>query len=196
MPDINYKSKYQELKQKYKNSVDAAFRLGYEQGQNDAQVEQVQQQAADQQAAEEAAQQQGQPGQPGQEGAPQEEQPQDSANPQGTELDQHISTLEGMLGKSELTEKDMDMLRKSIADIKFKADMRKSDQAVKNISKALAPKKAMSQSAQHNLTPKAKAALSAQEQIVGDIMKSWDAEESKVKTSISNIIASEGLKKD
>lgn len=196
MAEINWKSKYTELKAKYMNAVDAAFRIGMEQGMQQAQMQQMQDQAQ-QQAEAEAAQQGGQPGQPGEEGAPQEggEMAQ-SEHPQGSELDQHISQLEGMLGKSELTEQDMAAMKKSLASLKFAADMKKSDAAVKGIAKALKPAPKMSAQAQHNLTPTAKAAVHGQAKIVENIMKAWEEQESDLSNSIINIVAGEGLKKD
>lgn len=207
MPEINYKAKYQELKQKYMKSVDAAFRLGYEQGSNDAQMQAAQQQQADQQAMQQASmagQSGGQPGQPaeGQEAAPGGEspdQPPASAHPQGSELDQHISQLEGMLGKSELTEEDLSDLKKSISTLKQGIELAKSQAAIKGIAKALnkslpnliAPKHAGTQ----NLTQPAKNALSAQELIVQNLFKTWDEQEKNAGKSIKDILANEGLTK-
>jgi len=200
MAEINWKSKYTELKAKYMNAVDAAFRIGMEQGMQQAQMQQMQDQAAQQQAAEQGDQG-GQDGQPGQEGAPQEGgQPQDSEHPQGSELDQHISTLEGMLGKSELDEKDIAAMKKSLADIRFGFEMKKSDRAAKGIAKALAPRTygpaKISATAEHNLTPTAKAAIHGQAKIVADIMSQWDSQEPELSKSIIDIVAREGLKKD
>lgn len=82
MEKMIYKTKYVNLKQKYLTDMDAAFRVGFEQGlkqgQMDAQAQQMQMQQ--QQAAQQAQMMQqaqgGQPGaeQPGMEGAPQGEQ--------------------------------------------------------------------------------------------------------------------------
>jgi hypothetical protein len=68
--EINYKQKYQELKAKYMNAVDVAFRLGFEEGSKQSQMDQANQQMQEQAAAEQAG---GQPGEPGAEnnnGAP------------------------------------------------------------------------------------------------------------------------------
>lgn len=203
MPEINYKQKYQELKQKFKDSVDTAFRLGYEQGQNDAQMQQMQDQMAQQAALEQAAAAgQGQPGQPGQpgaeDGAPQEGgQPGDPAAQGGSELDQHISQLEGMLAKSELTGEDLATLKKSVDAIKLGIELRKSDVAVKSIAKALkTPKKfELSKTASINMNDSAKAAVTMQEKIVTDIMKAWESEETGAVGGIKDILAKEGLVK-
>jgi hypothetical protein len=203
--EINYKQKYLELKQKFKDSVDTSFRLGYEQGQNDAQMQQMQEAQAQQAAMEQAqAAGQGQPGQPGQEGgAPGEQPPTEGAaqsgQPAGSELDQHITQLESMLGKSELTGEDIQELKKSISALKQGVELKKSDIAIESIVKSLKKSqtiKPMRESAVHNLNPTAKAALTMQEKIVGDIMKTWAAEESKAPSSITAILANEGLKKE
>lgn len=201
MADVNWKSKYLELKSKYMSAVDASYRLGIQEGIQQAQVQQVQDQAAQQQADEQAAAQgqpgqdgQGQPGQSGQDGT---EQAPDSEHPQGSELDQHISQLEGMLGKTELNIDDLQAIKKSVEALKFGIEMKKSDMAVKGIARALAPKKfAISSTAQANLTPTAKAALEGQQRIVNDIMKAWDSQEPGLSKSIADIVAGEGLKKD
>lgn len=200
MAEINWKSKYIELKAKYMGAVDASFRIGMEQGMQQAQVQQAQDQAAQQQAQDQQAQG-GQPGQP--DGAPQEGEQPGSENPQGSELDQHISQLEGMLGKSELTADDMQALQKSLASLKFGIEMKKSDHAVHSIAKSLRPSfpaakipNAMSKSANANLSIHAKAALSLQAQIVANVMASFEEEETNLSKSIANVVAGEGLKKD
>ena len=194
--NIDYKQKYLELKQKYKNSVDVAFRLGIEQGSQMAQQQQMQEQQQMQQEQGQG-QEQGQPGQEeqGQEGQESEGQPQ-SAHPEGSELDQHISQLEGMVNKSELTIDDLEILKKSIHTLKFSAQMRKSDMSVKSIAKSMAPKpKAqMGENAKHNLNHTQKQAITMQEKIVSDIMAQWIDEENSAKHSITAIIANEGLK--
>ena len=96
MPLVDYKAKYLDLKTKYQETCDLSWRLGYEQGLKDAQLEQVQQQQAEADQMAMAANGQPQPGQPGEEGEQpggqpgQGEAPQ-SQNPNGDELDsQHI----------------------------------------------------------------------------------------------------------
>lgn len=128
MPNaINYKQKYQELKMKFMESVDAAFRLGFEQGAVQAQQDQMMQQQQAQQDQQNAmngaapGEGQGSIGSPA--GAEQQANPNGgdvsvmdpSQNPAGTELDQHIAKLESMLGKTETTPEEM---KKAIEDIK------------------------------------------------------------------------------
>jgi len=141
--DINYKQKYQELKAKYMQSVDMAFRLGFEEGAKQASQDAAQQQQA--QAQEAAAQQPpggGAPGggmggeppettQPGDDtaapmpgGATPAEAPQaaapmaESEHPDGSELDQHISKLESMLSKSELDPAERSEMMKSVEGLR------------------------------------------------------------------------------
>ncbi len=188
--DVNWKNKYRELKMKFFSSVDTAFRLGFEQGAQQAQVQSAQDQAA---------QAQEQQGQPGQEDQPQEgEQPQEqsqpaSAHPGGSELDQHISELSSMLGKSELTGDDMVSLRKSLGSLQTFVNMAKSEKAISAISKNLKlPRITTITPVKHagaaNLTPVSQKALSMQEQIVGDMMKQWADQESTAKTDIMGLI--------
>lgn len=208
---INYKQKYQELKAKFMDSVDAAFRLGFEQGSQQAQMDQAMQQ---QQQAEEAAAQGAQPGQGfGAEGSPAGEEQQanpnggpvapmqESENPAGSELDQHIAKLESMLGKSE--QLDVKDLIKTVNDLKAlqksqkeQIEMRKSSMAIPEIAKNLhKPAFKIGVQASHNLTSNAKAAVNMQEKIVSDIMKSWAEEEQKAAASIKQIVNIENLSK-
>jgi hypothetical protein len=207
MSEINWKSKYQELKMKFMNSVDTAFRLGFEQGMQKQQQQQAQEQAMQQQQMQMAAMQ-GAPGQEG--GAPGEEQPQEGAagpeagpqaagpSQQGSELDQHIAELESMLSKSEDLEVKKS-LQKLIAFRKSELqaiELKKSEKAIHGIAKALkVPSSFVSPTASANLNPTAKAALTMQEKIVGDIMKSWEQEEKRASTDIASILANEGLTK-
>lgn len=55
MSKVDYKQKYKELRSKYMNAVDTAFRLGYQQGQKDAEMEMMQMQLQEAQAAAQAA---------------------------------------------------------------------------------------------------------------------------------------------
>lgn len=146
--DVNWKSKYIELKAKFMESVDTAFRLGFEEGakqsdQNNAM--QQQQQAQDQAAASPGGANGGQspdatqangPAQPGDPqsaempgGATPAQPPQpavpmaESEHPDGSELDQHIAKLESMLSKSELGSEERSELMKSVEGIRsFRRD--------------------------------------------------------------------------
>lgn len=113
---IDWKSKYKELHSKYMNALDVSFRLGFQEGQRQAEMEMLQQQVADMQqqaaAAEEAAMM-GEEGQlppeeggmpmEGEEGLPMEEMAEEGMEEmpmeEGDELDQSIDELEGFVKK-------------------------------------------------------------------------------------------------
>ncbi len=212
--EINYKNKYIELRSKYMNDLDMAFRLGMEQGMQQAQNDQAAQAQAEQQQLDQMAAggAPGQPGQPGQEGnAPGQPQPgqeqlgqpgqeaqpgQDPMAGQPTELDQHISKLEGMIAKSEDQElkntlQGLVSLRKSeLQKIQFS----KSEQAIKGIVKALhKPTFKMGAVAVNNLSTSAKLAASAQHKIVNEVMEKFEVEEKRASAGIKDILNLEGL---
>lgn len=207
---VNYKQKYQELKMKFMESVDAAFRMGFEQGAVQAQQDQMMQQQQ-QQAELEQAQAAGMGGgaegsQPGAEqmanpngGAVGNMEP-DSENPAGSELDQHIAKLESMLGKSEKIEglaETIAGLKNFKKEIAFQVEMKKSQMAIPAIAKALhKPAFKIGQQASHNMTSNAKAAVGMQEKIVNDLMKAMDEEANKASSSIEKILSTAIPKKD
>lgn len=207
MGDIDYKSKYQDLKQKFKDAIDISFRLGYEQGSQSAQLDAANQAQQAQQAQQDQMGQrmpgayQGMPTQDENEEtqAPEEQEGSSpSVSPSESELDQHISQLEGMLSKSGLTDEDMSCLRKSLDAIKLSADIRKGNIAVKSIAKSLngSPKTfKLGKLASVNMTSEAKQAVSMQHKIVSDIMKSWENEEAGISKGITSILNKEGLTK-
>lgn len=227
--EINWKQKYIELKSKYRNSVDMAFRLGIEEGMKQGQLDnanqQLQQANADKQNAMGGGEQPGKPnnnGAPGtpdqgeapdksgapsiQPGAVEPVQPAgtspmaDSEHPQGSELDQHIAKLEGMLSKSEVPmedlKKSLEELRVMSENMKMNHELRKSAMAIPAIAKALhKPEFKFGVTAQHNLSSTAKAAVTMQHQIVSDVMEKWEAEEKKAGKDILSTLGIEGLVK-
>jgi len=218
--EINYKKKYLEIRSKYMNDVDIAFRLGVEQGMQQAQ----QQQALDAEAKanesemrlKEASMGGGSgdpnsdpnkiPGEGGpNDGTPKEDiagepdaPPQQGAG-QSSELDQHIGKLEGMLGGEANPE-----IKKSLQAIvslhkaeKQSRELKKSQAAIAGIAKALhKPSFKLGVQASANLDDNAKKAVSMQHKIVNEIMKSWSAEEQKAHNSIESILNVEGLLKE
>ena len=191
MNNQEWKLKYQDLKLKFHDAVDVAFRLGIEQGMQQAQLQEAQQQA--QMAAQQAAQ----PGMPGEEQAPGEEMPQDG-QPDGSELDQHIGTLESMLQTSDPTSSDALAIKKSIDGLKaiqHKFELAKSSKLIGQIAKNMNKPFALNKRAERNLPDHAKKALSNQEKIVNDIMKSMQEEEEKVTESIKKTLSFEQLLK-
>lgn len=217
-----YKAKYLQLKSQYMNSVDTAFRLGFEQGKQQAELDNAAQQQM--QAQEMATQAAGAPP-PGAQGPEDSAAPdatasppdaaenappgaapagpapmQESEHPDGTELDQHIAKLEALLGKSEVNPED---LTKSVLELKaFRKsqvqaiELKKSARAIKEISKALhRPSFKLSVQAAHNMSDNQKRAVTLQHKIVDDVMKKWEEEEMKTAKSIHDIISVEGLTK-
>lgn len=196
MRNQDYKLKYADLKLKFYDAVDVAFRLGMEQGLQQAQVQQSQQAQAALQA------QPGMSGQPGQEPAPGEEKPDgmvtDGTEPDGSELDQHIGTLESMLQKSDPTSDDALTLKKSLEGLKaiqHSFHMAKSNKAISQIAKNMKPPFVLGKRAEKNMPEHAKKALSMQDQIVDDLMKSMAEEEQKASEQIKKTLDFEQLLK-
>lgn len=212
MSETNWKSKYQDLRMKFMNSVDASFRIGYEQGAKEAQMQAQADAAAQAQAQAQQATADAQGGMPGEEGDgeadPQAQggAPQDGAAPApgqpaqagGSELDQHINTLESMVAKSELSAEDLVELKKSTAAIKQIQQDKLAKAAIKDIAKALnRPNKVWSPQAKANLSSSAKAAVTMQERVVSDVMKSWDEEAKRASKDVLSVLQAEGIiKKD
>ncbi len=161
---LDYRAKYKEMRAQLIKSSDLAFRLGYEQGMKDAQVEnmQMQMQQQAQQMAQQAAMMQG--GQPGQEGQPMSEEeaamqeqggmPQDEQGMerapmeeeqemepgQGTELDNHINELESLVAKGEKpTVTDLRKAVEALSNVRKnqKAKMKANKPAVATAQKKL-----------------------------------------------------------
>ncbi len=195
MKNQNWELKYKDLKLKFHDAVDVAFRVGFEQGAQSAQVQQAQQaEAAAQQAAMQPGQDPNAP--PGQEGAPGQEQS------DGSELDQHIGQLEGMLQGSQAGSPEQATLQKSLNGIKAfqfslkqASELRKSEKAIAAISKAMKSPFTMGKKATKNMSDPAKKALSDQEKIVNDLMKAMDEEQSKMSESIIKTLSFEQVLK-
>jgi len=199
----NYKAKYLALRMKFMESVDQAFRMGYEQGTQDSQMDQMAQAQQSQQDAmnQENPGEEGEEGQEGEDQNGQEPGDEQAQAQEGSELDTHINNLEQAVQKSE---KPDALLTKTLSDLKeFKLkhdarlQMKKSEKAIKGIAKALKPKFKLSSGAKSNLSKTAKDSLSMQEKIVADVMKSFEEEQKKAATDISSILNIENLiKKD
>lgn len=194
---IDYKMKYKELKLKFKETVDLAFRLGIQEGMRQGELQQAQQAQADAQAMQQAAI----GGQPGEEGAPGQDMPGQGPS-DGSELDQHIGTLESMLQKTDPTSAEAMSLKKSLEGIKsFKmglkkaSDLRKSEAALAAISKAMKGGFTLSQSATKNMSPQAQKSLNSQEKVLEDVMKSFAEEEQKATEAIKKTLSLEQVLK-
>jgi len=175
----DYKQKYVELRTKFVEATDVSFRLGYEQGMKDAMMQQAQQQveqAEQERQMQEQAMMQG--GEPGQEGMPPEEQamqaedgmpmeedmtPEEGAAAGGSELDQNIEELQGLVAKGEKPSV-LDM-RKAVEAL---ADLRKSQRA--------------------KLSQKTKADVSSQKKLVTGLLKKWEDESKETSSDLEEIL--------
>lgn len=189
MSENNYKLKYEELKLKFVDSMDMAFRLGYEQGAKEAQLEQLMQA--------QAMQAQAMQNQATQEDAQQAEQEPEVAevHENGSELDHHIAELESLINKSEVSPQD---LKKTLEGLKTFSKVKKENNELKRSEKAvkaLAKHMELGKQAKVNLNVQQKNALTLQHKIVNDIMKSWEDQEKKAEKDITNTLAIEGLLK-
>jgi RNA-binding protein YhbY len=192
MKNQDYKLKYEDLKLKFMDAVDVSFRLGFEQGAQQAQVQQAQQQAQEaqmQQQQMEQMQQQGQ-GQPGQD-------PNSPASPDssGSEMDQHIGTLESMVNQQDQSSPGFADMKKTLDSMKALVEMKKSEKAISAIAKAMKPKFTLGKGANKNLSEHGKKALNDQEKIVDDLMKSFAEEEKKASEAIVKTLNFENLLK-
>lgn len=209
MSMIDYKSKYMDLKAKFMSTVDLSYRLGFEAGLKESQIDQANQQAQEAQMQQQQMAQAGQPGAP-QPGTPEEspsvedttpvQEEQKSMNPNEDELGQHIEKLESMVAKSEISPTEMQDLKKTLNDIKslqIQMNLTKSMDSIKhNHSHKHAPLK-LTPKLQANLSVPAKKALTLQEEIVNNILEKWENDSSKTSSDISSILGIEGLvKKD
>lgn len=190
---VDYKKKYEELKARYIQALDVAFRSGYEQGFNESQVQSMAQQAQQQFQMMGMAQQQAMQGarQPGAEPQMGEEQGQPGAERQmgGDEMDQAIAQLEQLVSKSEPS---VDDLKKSIEMIKSEHMHKKMMKKTKSID--ITPKP-FSQSYKTNLPENSKAAVAMQAKIVDDILRKWEQEQSQSSKDITQILGTEALTK-
>lgn len=201
---INYKEKYKELKLKLKDLSDLSFRLGVEEGLRQGQIQQQQQQQQMEMQQAQAAQaqgmlgEQGQPGQEDQQQDPNAQPGQEASN--GSELDSHIAQLESMLQKTDAGKPEYAALKKSLdsvkafqSDLRHKHDLKKSEEAIKAIGKALKKPFAMNKRAESNMSQFAKGALNSQEKLVQDIMKGWADEEKTVLAQVNKTLGIEGI---
>ena len=190
MDKLIYKTKYENLKQKYLTDIDAAFRAGFEQGmkqgQMDAQAQQMQQQQQEMAQQQQMAQQmqgqmpEGQDQQMMEQGQMPEGQDQQMPDqmqgqmpeeiPQASgELDSKIAELEELLGKGEKP-KILD-LRKAVQEL---SSLRK--QQLSKMNKT------------------SKKAESAQRSLVKGILNKWQEESKSVTEDLEKLLENEGIK--
>lgn len=167
---IDYKRKYEELKARYIQSLDLAFRSGYEQGFNESKNQQNSQQLE-----------------------PLPSTPENMDRPMNPEsdsdeLDQAIAKLENLVNKSEPSADD---LKKSIDLIKNEHMHKKMLKKTKSLN-ALDK---VSNSYKVNLPENSKAAVAMQQKVVEDILRKWETEESKISKDITQFLGTEALTK-
>ncbi len=189
---VDYKKKYMDLRARFVEALDIAFRTGYEQGANETQVQNMAQQA--QMQAQQAAMMQGQMG-----GAPGMEQPTGTPDQQpvpeagGDEMDAAIAELEGLVNKKEPSIDDM---KKSLESIKNNRMHQKLQKATKEAGKKMAqPPKPLSLSYKVNLPEESKQAVSMQSKIVDDILNKWEQEAQNSAKDITSVLGTEALTK-
>jgi hypothetical protein len=184
MSTNEWKIKYMDLKQKFLDATDTAYRLGYEQGakemQMDMQAQQAQQAMQQAQMAQQSAMGGGQPPvdeqgnpipeeemQPGMEGG--EEMPPEADPEVSQQLDDHINELESLVAKGEKpTIKDM---RKVVENL---VTLRKSQK--------------------QKWQGKIKKEATVQKKFVDGILAKWAEESKDVTEELADQIKKEGLK--
>lgn len=186
----DYKVKYLDIRAKLKEATDVSYRLGYERGMKDG-TQAAQMQAMAQQQQQQAAMMQGgapggdpgmeggdpsmQGGDPGMEdqgqmqegGAPAPEEMGDEAG--GSELDQHINELQGLVSKGE--KPTVLSIRKAVEAL---AGLRKSQKSV--------------------WQQKAEKIIPAQKKVVDDILAKWEKEVKKPSEDLEDLIKKHGMK--
>ncbi len=172
----DYKTKYLDIRAKYLESTDVAYRLGFEKGMKEGQ--RAAEQAAEQAQIEaEAAAMGGMP--PGAEGGeiPQELAPEDMAGgapeemggeEEGSDIDSQISELEGLVAKGE--KPTVLTMRKAVESL---VDVRKSQK--------------------DKWSKKRGQVVSTQKKFVDNILKKWEGESKDVTTGLEDIIKEHGL---
>jgi hypothetical protein len=191
---IDYKKKYMDLRARFVEALDIAFRTGYEQGYNESQIQSMAQQA--QMQAQQTAMMQGQMGAAGAEDYGMEQTSEgEMTAPEagGDEMDAAIAELEQLVNKSEPSIEDM---KKSLEVIKNKRMFQKLQKATKEAGKKMGqPPKPLSLSYKVNLPEDAKQAVSMQSKIVDDILKKWEQEAQNSARDITSILGTEAITK-
>lgn len=174
MSVVDYKKKYQEIRLRFVEAIDASYKQGYSQGALDTRQEMMSQQLQQQ------AQMQNQAiGQPQQlltsqtnMSAPKVQQD-DSLN---GDLDQHIAALEELVNKNEISPDDL----------------KKSIQGLRLFTKEI-QQKPKGKSYTYNMSEESKRDLSMQEKIVSDILNKWEQEAQTTDSDIMRALGVEGV---
>jgi hypothetical protein len=133
----------------------------------------------------------GQPGQgPDQDGTGPEEADQAQMQQGGSELEQHLGTLDNLVNKAESLEDVKIALRslgpsiRKITEASQSMALRKSVGAMRHLKRANFAAKKHSQSFHHNMDHGRKAAVTMQAKIVEDVMKAWNDQELEARGDI------------
>lgn len=178
---VDYKKKYQNLRARYIEAIDVAYRSGFEAGMSKAQQDSIAQQM--QMQAQQMQQMQG--GMPPQ-GAGQERPPQQMQGPD--EVSQAVAELESLVNKSEPS---IDDLKKTINTLKDNL-MHKS---LSEKTKEIGLPKVYSNSYKVNLPENSKQEVAVQAKIVDDILNKWSQESSEASRDIATALGTESLTK-
>ena len=177
---VDYKKKYQNLRARYIEAIDVAYRSGFEAGMTKAQQDSIAQQMQMQ------MQNQQVPGGPTP-SAPSQD-PNQAMSQGPDEVSQAVAELESLVNKSEPS---LDDLKKSINSIKDNL-MHKS---LLNKTKQIGLPKVYSNSYKVNLPESGKQEVAVQEKIVDDILNKWSQEASEATRDITTVLGTESLTK-
>ena len=177
----DYKKKYLDIRNKLIEAVDVAFRDGYEQGMKEGE-QAAQQQAQEEQMMQEQAMMEQEAAMNGQApeemtGVPPEApigeeeggMPMDMGEEEGSELDSHISELEGMVSKGEKPK--IADLRKAVAGM---VDLRKNQK--------------------NTFAKKTEKVISGQKSLVDNLLKKWETDAKDVTEDLEEVIKEHGIK--
>lgn len=196
-----YKQKYMSLKQRYQTDLDAAFRLGYEQGAQQAQIEaqmqqmqmQQQQMAAQQQAAMQA-QMGGQAGAEGGREMSPEEQAMMEAQGGGEQIPPEAMGAEGGQGQpmpEEMAEQgELDTKIAELEGLLSKGEKPK----ILDLRKVVTELSSIRKNQIESLTKKSNKIETKQRSVVKNILKKWSEESKSVTQDLDKILETEGLK--
>lgn len=184
MSKTDYKSKYIDIRDKFIESTDVAYRMGFEHGmeegqkQAEQQAQQMQQEMAAQQAqamreGELPPEQGGEmPPEAMEEGQPQEElPPEQMGEEEAAQLDDRINELESLVAKGEKPK--VTDLRKAVIEL---ADLRKKQK--------------------ESFTKKSRKTVSKQKQFVDSIISKWEDESKSVTDDLESVLKEKGINLD
>lgn len=193
MSKMNYELKYKELRSKLLRSTNVAYRLGYEQGLKDSQIDQMNQQKAEQQQMRQAAmggQFSGQPEQeqPEQGGAEPTEagakdgQLENLTNQQKMKDNQNQADSDQMQNQEAIAPEQGSELDKHIAQLE--GLVAKGERpAVLDMREAVMKLSALRKSQKEELEKKQSKSNSAQKKLVDSILSKWELDVKKESTS-------------